>query len=643
MKEKKLSIMTVFFVTVLILFPMRHVYWGGDLWDIGYNYANFRYAGIGNIGEMWFFSTFLSNKLGHLLTFLPMGHTVLGLNLYTGFLVSALAVIGYWFCTDKIGMPKPVVFAGELLAESFCWCPTALLYNYLTYLLLLVCMILLYLGLIREKTWNLFWAGVCLGLNIFVRFSNLPEMRLIVAVWAYAFLKSFDERKNGQKDGQKDGQKNRLKKALASAGGYTLWCLAGYLAALAVMFTWIQLRYGIGAYVEGIRLLFGMTETAADYNPSQLLYGVYYYFKEGLFWVKHVGFFVVASSLLGFSAGYAHLCCKKKQEEWSRFFSALSIVGSVLISAVLVCWLYLKKTEPRFTSFNYTSYDPIRWPGTMLLSLALFMACVNFLRPKADRKDRLLGVLVAPAILLVSLGSNNDIMPSMNNLFLTAPYVIWQGYRFTRFAWDRGKKKVESFGDFRFDFRPSAISLWAFLAVCSAQILIFGLKFSFCEATGIKETGSFIHNNEVLSGISMSSEREQILGTISEFANQKDLKGKEVILFGQIPALSFYLEMPPAFHAWCDLESFGYETMKETMEKLENEIESGHRALPVVIAGCEMVNEIQMEMQSEEPGTKWQRLNSKWSLITEFMEKLGYQRRFLGDKFEVFFPGIEEQ
>lgn len=34
-------------------------------------------------------------------------------------------------------MPAWMAFAGEIIAISFCWCPSTILYNYLTYFLFL--------------------------------------------------------------------------------------------------------------------------------------------------------------------------------------------------------------------------------------------------------------------------------------------------------------------------------------------------------------------------------------------------------------------------------------------------------------------------------------------------------------------------
>ena len=40
------------FVVILAFYPLRHVTWGLDLWDTGYNYANFAYMGTKHMEPM---------------------------------------------------------------------------------------------------------------------------------------------------------------------------------------------------------------------------------------------------------------------------------------------------------------------------------------------------------------------------------------------------------------------------------------------------------------------------------------------------------------------------------------------------------------------------------------------------------------
>lgn len=110
---------------ILVFYPLRHIHWGIDFWDTGYNYANFQYMGFEHMDSMWVFSTYLANVVGNLLSKLPAAGSLVGMNFYTGLFVSGLAVAGFWFCTEKLQIPVWLAFVGEMVAISLCWCPTA--------------------------------------------------------------------------------------------------------------------------------------------------------------------------------------------------------------------------------------------------------------------------------------------------------------------------------------------------------------------------------------------------------------------------------------------------------------------------------------------------------------------------------------
>lgn len=65
-------------MAILFLYPLRHIWIGLDLWDTGYNYANFQYMGLEHMDSMWLFSTYLATAVGHLLSFLPGAKTASG-------------------------------------------------------------------------------------------------------------------------------------------------------------------------------------------------------------------------------------------------------------------------------------------------------------------------------------------------------------------------------------------------------------------------------------------------------------------------------------------------------------------------------------------------------------------------------------
>lgn len=638
------------FLLILILYPFRHVNWGLDLWDTGYNYANFTYMGLEHMDSMWLFSTYLANAVGHFLTRLPFGGTLVGMNVYTGLFVSLLAVMGYLFCKKVLGIPAWIAFVGEFVAVSLCWCPTALLYNYLTYVLFLGCVILLYKGLTENKGRALFAAGICLGVNVFVRFSNLPEAAMIVAVWAYAVIEGV-ERAGAAKEGKQtaqgegaqgdggtlSGTKSRvLRDILAQAGRHTLWCFAGYLSALSVMLGYLHIRYGLGAYAEGIRRLFAMTDTATDYKATSMLKGMVYPYLDMLYWVEHILVFVVAGMVV---CGVAkllseHCIAIRKNAALVRLLSVGSRATMILITAVMIIWLYRRK----FASFLFYSYDSMYRPCVLFLMLTMLIGVVRILQKGCPKREKLISGMVVLIVLLTSLGSNNGVYPSMNNLFVAAPYTLWQSVKLIQWTWKKQEGKVR--------WRDVISLLQAKQVLCAMLVLFlvhgvgFGAMFVFAEATGVQDVSAQVSDNEVLEGVKMNPERAVYMTELTAYVKENHLQGREVILYGDIPSLSFYLQMPSAFNPWSDLSSYSLSTMESDMQKLcRNMEQNGER--PVIIAekvygiyelgGSKELNLLGMEKKAEEIAK-----DEKWHLISKFMKRYGYEITFSNDKFYVW-------
>lgn len=631
-------------LVIMAFYPLRHIGMGLDLWDTGYNYANFQYMGTEHMDPMWLFSTYLANVAGNMLTKLPNGGTLMGMNLYTGLFVSILALTGYFFCTRKLKMPKALVFAGEMLAVSLCWCPTALLYNYLTYVLFLAASILLFIGLTEEKKAYLAGAGVLLGTNVLVRFSNVPEAGMILAVWAYDFLFWRREKKNG-----------RPAEFWARTARHTLWCLAGYLAAVVVLLNYIHVCYGFDAYIGGIRRLFAMTDKASDYKPTAMIMGIVGTYVENLYWVVRIGIIILGGMALFAAARWAEGLCRRRRAEALEAVIHMGVRGIwCLVSGAVLVWLYKRK----FCSFLFYSYDSMLRPGILFLMLTMLIAMIRIFWPEkaaesdkttsSDKRkafragkgsmavslpeEKLISGMLILIILLTSLGSNNGVYPSLNNLFLAAPYTLWQSWRFIRFAGDG--KRISCF--------PAKGILAAFLAMCLFQFGGFGAKFVFAEATGIREADACVENNPVLRNIRMSAEKARWMEELSAFAEENRLQGREVILYGNIPSLSYYLQMPSAFNPWSDLDSYSLEAMESDLAQLFGRTELKGVEKPIVIventyAFYEEEKKVvaQAEGALETEGGKAEK-DPKWKLLAEFMEETGYENVFKNEKFAVY-------
>lgn len=595
MRIKYERVMTrVIFPLILLLYPLRHINWGLDLWDTGYNYGNFAYMGTDHMDTMWLFSTYLANALGWLITKLPFADTLLGMNFYTAFLVSGLALAGYWFCIKKAGISPYLAFLGEITAVCLCWCPTAVLYNYLTYVLFLAGSICLYLGLRDDRNKMLVIAGICLGTNVMVRFSNLAEAGMIVAVWAYAII-----------------CKRSLRKTTAQTG----WCLLGYLGALGIWLGFISVTYGFTEYVHGIQRLFGMTETATDYTPVSMIVGMLWPYIENLYWVVRFCV-IICAGLIGFAI-------------LPRKFVRLKKIGFSCIMVLVVGWMYHNK----FFSLQYHVYDAMLRPGILFLMLALLCGVIEVIRPGASGENKLLSGMVVLIILVTPLGSNNKLFPALNNLFLVGPYVFWTIWRFCRYvkAYSRKIGRLECVLH-PFPAKAMAVMLVGLLLV---QGIGFSAGFAFADAAGIVEPDTQVENNQVLKGIYMNSERAGWMEEISAYVNEHDLAGKEVLLYGNIPSLSYYLGMPSAFNSWSDLRSFSIEAMKANMEILAEEVVSGEEA-PVIILEkkygarfLENEGTVDKSVISEESAAA----DEKFEMILLFIEKFQYSVTFANEKF----------
>lgn len=648
---------------VLLLYPLRHIRVGAEWWDTGYNYGNFTY--MDHMDPMWLLSTYLGNALGHLFTLLPGGGTMLGLNIYTGLLVSLLALGGYFFFTRRAGLSRTLTFWGEMLAISFCWCPTALLYNYLTYLLLGAGVVLLYHALSgdHKRTWAFFaGAGACLGLNVLVRFPNLAEMALILAVWAMALIRR-------QKPGPTILQ--------------TLQCLAGYLLGLGGGIAVIALRYGPATYIQGIARLLSMPSEASEYTVYSMVVQQLRNYLQNCIWLGYL-VLIIGVGLLAYSSfpgkgKWVKYACYAAFAGWSiyelitggesglkagckRVFLLLAL-GLAVVDFPKRKWIkhagyvacvfggfYGLMTRNMFNLKYSTKLSAFQW-GAVLLTATLAAGAVTILRKKSTEKEKLLCGLGMLIILITPLGSNNHLYSAINNLFLVAPVTLWMLTRLIRWIPDEKGAAVQEGkigqGRWRIGFFPVKAMLVCVLFMITVQGVLFGVGYVFSEGDGGENLHTPIVGNEVLRGMLTSPDRAEAIGSLSAYVQQEGLEGREVILYGHIPSLSYYLQMPFAITSWPDLPSYNYEVMVADLERLAEEIARGQKRKPVLLLekrpgsyiakgpdalSAQGLDERQIAEIAQNP---------KLGLVEDWIERYGYELCFENEKFLLFLASEE--
>ncbi|MDD3368268.1 MAG: hypothetical protein PHP50_05155 [Lachnospiraceae bacterium] len=538
---------------LLLIFPLAKVDLGIDLADAGYNLGNFQY--LDGLQDMWYLSTYLANLTGHLLMTLPFGDYMIGMRFYTALIVSIMALLSYWFCRTQLKINKWFAFAGNIMAIGLCWCPTVILYNYLTYLFLTGAVILLYMGLVKEKKLLLFFAGALLGCNIMVRLPNALEAGFILALFYYAWLQKTSARQVVQQ---------------------TLSCVAGCFAGYGFWLVTILASKGPGAYLGMLQSLFGVSDSAEGYSMADMLLAAVKAYTDRFYYMKYLLALFVAGMVFEFIG-------KHLKQEMKYLLRGIYLV-------LTVCILYYLKQNNLFQT-NYSTDSAYIVLSSLFLLGVTILAVKKMLQQDLTSGKRLQVCLVVLLIWILPFGSNNNIYPVVNCLFLIAPVA---------FAWI-GEKGIV------FPVRVIMAGISILLLVQSIGV---GCFYVFGDGKNGAVCNQTVYDSTILTGMKTTTESAEELETAIRVLNEQQLADHTVILYGDIPGLAYYLGMEPAINTtWPDLQSYATDSFRQELEDQEYEIITEKASRPVVIIGKEY------ETINQE----------KETLLKTFMEHCGYR------------------
>ena len=561
------------FPLLLLLWPLAAVNQGVNVMDSTYSLGNYRYGD--SVGVMWHFATYLANCLGELFDRTPFGKTMLGMNFLTGLLVSVTALAVYYVL--KRMMPGWMIFLGEWIAISLCWCPTVILYNYLTYLLLTLACLFLFLAetsVPRSPQWFVL-AGICLGLNVMVRFSNAPQCLLILAVWYYAWIAK-QEASQCRKD--------------------TLFCILGYVLGFGIPLLVILIRYGAGVYAEMIQSLFGMTSQASDYTMAGMLFSILDTYVHTGRWMAIMAAGTVMGTLFLLMPIW-------RRYEWAK--RILYVAGIVL----MIRFFY---GRGMFT-VNYQDYWCMFQWGMCLVILA-WAVCLAAMGgvAAATVDERFLAAMTLLLLLITPIGSNNYTFPLLNNLFFIGPFTLWMLRRFwqhTRYRREHGAWHIMAI---------------AILVMVLVQGSLFHVCFAFRDGTDGTKRSEQVTGNTYLAGMQTTAANAAALSGLSEATKQYGLTGKKLLTFGNVPGLHVILGMEPALsNTWPDLDSYPVEQLREDLAALDAE-----EVCPVIIIGKH-----DSAMTLEEPDTT---AGQKAALLTAYMEEGAYSLVYENEEYALY-------
>lgn len=542
------------FPLILLLYPLVKINQGIDVSDSTYSLSNYLY--FERLEGTWVISTYLSNVIGWLLTKLPFGTTLLGMNLYTGLIVSGLA-IGLYFLIRK-WMPAWIVFMGEFIAIGFLWIPTGILYNYLTYVFFALGAVFLYKGLVEEKNQVLIAAGVMLGLNVWVRIPNLAEMALIVCVWYHCYIRR-DRIASGLKmdSGQLATKEDKpyVNTVFGVALQKTGFCVVGYAIGVIVPLIMILVQYGFIGIIEMIQGLSQIQSGDDSYSIFSMITASIEAYIRTAKWVA----FIAIGIALGLIMFYV------KKNTFVQVKRLLYLAGI----AVLLRFFW---GRGMFSFHYYEDYTSMYEWGMIGLYMGIF-ACAYLLFGKGvSNSERLWGMISLVVIGITPLGSNNYTYQNLNNLFVVAPVTV---YAFVKLFRRRYKSEMQPF---LFPWKAMAAAMGGMILIQS-----IGFHFGFVFRDGMDGTkrDTVLTAPKVVAGMKTTQENaENLGGLISYIEGQKEAMQAddelaeagfaEAIYYGDCPGLPFLLQIPSAIDSsWPDLDSFATEQMEKNLMELK--------------------------------------------------------------------------
>lgn len=583
--KNRIVLENIILPAVLVLYPLAGIRQGLDVSDTSYSLSNFQY--FATMDGTWMVATFLANAAGWVMMHLPFGNTLVGMYCYTALVQSAAAVITYRSLKKRV--PALLVWIGEMIALGMCWCPSTMLYNYLTYLLMNAGVLLLFEGILQagsgessgsgRRYWKYYVAaGICLGANVAVRMPNVVQAAFILAVWYGAFY---------------NGGREKWRCALRD----TLWCVLGYAAGFGIPFIAICIRYGITAYPSMVQTMFAMTEKATDYKPSSMLAGMFGDYFRGAFWLAFA-----AACMAG---GWVLFKLRSRLAGESR---GAFVVCGVLYTAALGVLMRFYWGRGVF-DFRYYQDGSVYYTAVLFLVVAVLMAVFCLCRKRIGMEGKVAAVLVLVQILVTPLGSNNYLYPIINNLFLVAPFVLGTGWR--QLTGTKGREHGDTV-------------VWSIpFVILTAFVLVQSVGFHSCYAfrDGIhgEKRDTVVEVPAKASGVYTRQDNAAWLAELAEYIEDAGLTGKKALLYGDIPGLGYLLDMPSALSTfWPDLDSYRMVEYERDMGQMEE--------APVVI----VASPVAAWLNEDADGMNWFGV-SKDALDAD--EKLQILGRYLKEHF----------
>ena len=218
-------------------------------------------------------------------------------------------------------------------------------------------------------------------------FPNITEVALIVVVWFSAGLK-----------------KKKFTYGLID----TLICVGGFFAGIAANVGLIGIKYGFASIPNMVISLFSMTGENTGYRPTGMILAII------------TGYTTYYKSFI-LLVGITVLCFAVSALMKRHYARIITVAAQFVLYGLFLFWAYRNHV---FT-LRYNDYSSMYFWMVVFFMIANIMSVWTMLRKRNDLSHKLIAMAVLVIVWITPLGSNNALYPSMNNLFIVAPAVLF--------------------------------------------------------------------------------------------------------------------------------------------------------------------------------------------------------------------------
>lgn len=587
MKSRKFGANLIVVATILIaLLPFARLIWGVDFTDTGYSISNF--CSFSDSRATWSLSTYFSNLTGFVFLHMPFGSTYIGIRFYCTIIVSlTLALL---FTGLKKYFNAAIIFVGLAVSLFVTWCPFVVLYNYLTYLITAIVLMLICKGFDEEKRRFFLMAGIALGFGVFTRFSNLTLCILIIPMIYYGIL-------NGRKASE------IVKDSLYAIGGF----VSGFV------FVWIisLFTHGPGAMRDMLKSLSDLSGADYGYSYRDMLLTLPNAIAENGKWVALTG------AILLLATGLSAVKCNSGLRKGS-------VLGAAAVLTVAFVYILRKMSYwSVFTLHDYTSYLSVSFFVLILVLAALVISVVTLFLLKRDKTDKFWAMVTLCLIVVIPLGTNTGMLAYQNNMFVILPVMLGIAGKMLGVTVKIPERTKTGEGQTKVYKQYNKYGIVIISVLLMAATLFQSVRFytSFCYGSaGNRELSAHISKGS-LKGTRVLPGMVGIVEGLTDYFEANVDKQAAVISWGDIPLTGFMVDRKTAFSTgWPDLVSFPYSTFEAELNAMDR---------PVIVvnrwySGGDLLNPEVWEF------------SDKAALLSSFMDEKGYEMTYENDKYRVY-------